>query len=123
MKYGRPTVRWLSPALALFFFIAFAFSTKRAAAQNILPSFYKPGVLVSDASIPSDSTLPLDQPVWPGPCIAVSDATTLGSGTLMRSGVLVSGGPVVVDCVVMIESDAGARGTLYEFSCWSAKPY
>jgi hypothetical protein len=123
MRYGRPTVRWLSTALALFYFLAFTFFTKGVAAQGIVPGFNKPGVLVSDASIPSESTLRFNQPIWSGPCIVVNDVTKSGSGMALGSGVLVSDGPLVIDCVVVIESNADEPRTIYEFSCWSAKPY
>jgi len=105
MRYGCPTVRWISLALGFLCFFTSAFLPQRATAQNILPGFNKPGVLVSDTMIPSDSGLRLDEPIWSGPCIDVTDVGKFAHRTLLlSSGVLVSDGPLVVDCVIVVES-------------------
>lgn len=124
MRYGHPTVRWIGLALAFLCFLACAFSTKRATAQSILPGFNKPGVLVSDALIPSDGTLPLDQTRWSGACIVIIDVTKFGSSTLvLSSGVLVSDGPVVFDCLVVIDSNAIEQRAVCQLRCSSATPH
>jgi hypothetical protein len=124
MRYGRPTVRWIGLTLGFLSCFAFTVFPKRAAAQSILPSFNKPGVLVSDAAIPSDSTLSPDQTRWSCACFVISDVTKLGISTLpLTSGVLVSDGPVTVDCIVVIESDMAEPRAVCQFRCLSVIPY
>ena len=123
MRYGRPTVRWISPALAFLSCFAFTFFPKRAAAQSVLAVLNKPGVLFSDAMIPSDSTLRLDQPIWPGACFVIRDVTKFGSSTLvLSSGVLVSDDPVVFDCFVVIDSNAVEQRAVCQLRCSSTTP-